>query len=121
MHIGSRTYPQPDSPQANIGPRERALAVLKYVLDLEPGVTNPRDARLYDPVAAEQFARLRALYERTDLAPRDGATAALVVLGLGDGTVEATIAACLEHSFEQEARRRRGEPLAPALLALRRS
>lgn len=32
----SRTYPQPDSPLANLGPRERALAVFKYLLDLEP-------------------------------------------------------------------------------------
>lgn len=31
-----RTYPQPDSPARNIGPRERALAVFKYLLDLEP-------------------------------------------------------------------------------------
>ena len=33
-----RTYPQPDSPQPNIGPRERAMAVLKYLLDIEPEV-----------------------------------------------------------------------------------
>lgn len=32
----TRTYPQPDSPQMNIGPRERALAVFKYLLKLEP-------------------------------------------------------------------------------------
>jgi hypothetical protein len=32
----SRTYPPPDSPAPNIGPRERALAVFKYLLDLEP-------------------------------------------------------------------------------------
>jgi hypothetical protein len=32
----SRTYPQPDSPEPQIGPRERALAVFKYLLDLEP-------------------------------------------------------------------------------------
>jgi hypothetical protein len=31
-----RTYPQPDSPQPNLGPRERALAVFKYLLGLEP-------------------------------------------------------------------------------------
>lgn len=31
-----RTYPQPDSPAANMGPRERALAVYKYLMDLEP-------------------------------------------------------------------------------------
>jgi len=31
-----RSYPQPDSPAPNIGPRERALAVFKYLLGLEP-------------------------------------------------------------------------------------
>ena len=33
-----RTYPQPDSPDLHIGPRERALAVFKYLLDMEPEV-----------------------------------------------------------------------------------
>ncbi len=33
-----RTYPQPDSPQPHLGPRERAMAVYKYLLDLEPEV-----------------------------------------------------------------------------------
>jgi len=39
-----RTYPQPDSPAENIGARERAMAVFKYLLDLEPGdaVRHPR-------------------------------------------------------------------------------
>lgn len=32
----SRTYPQPDSPNPKLGPRERAMAVFKYLLDLEP-------------------------------------------------------------------------------------
>lgn len=31
-----RTYPQPDSPDAHIGPRERAMAVFKYLVDVEP-------------------------------------------------------------------------------------
>lgn len=31
-----RTYPQPDSPEPHLGARERALAVFKYLLDLEP-------------------------------------------------------------------------------------
>jgi hypothetical protein len=31
-----RTYPQPDSPAVHLGPRERALAVFKYLQDLEP-------------------------------------------------------------------------------------
>jgi hypothetical protein len=31
-----RSYPQPDSPNDNIRPRERALAVFKYLLDIEP-------------------------------------------------------------------------------------
>jgi len=34
--ITSRTYPQPDSPESHIGPRERAMAVFKYLLDIEP-------------------------------------------------------------------------------------
>lgn len=32
----ARTYPQPDSPQPNIGPLERALALCKYTADIEP-------------------------------------------------------------------------------------
>lgn len=32
----TRTYPQPDSPAPNIGPRERAMAVYKYLLGTEP-------------------------------------------------------------------------------------
>lgn len=32
----TRTYPQPDSNLSNIGPRERAMAVFKYLLDIEP-------------------------------------------------------------------------------------
>jgi hypothetical protein len=41
-----RTYPQPDSPRPNLGPRERAMAVFKYLLDLEPGeaIAHPRFA-----------------------------------------------------------------------------
>jgi len=31
-----RSYPQPDSPAPHLGARERALAVFKYLLDLEP-------------------------------------------------------------------------------------
>lgn len=32
----TRTYPQPDSDLPHIGPRERAMAVFKYLLNLEP-------------------------------------------------------------------------------------
>jgi len=32
----TRTYPQPDSNLPHIGPRERAMAVFKYLLGLEP-------------------------------------------------------------------------------------
>lgn len=32
----SRTYPAPDSPNLVLGPRERAMAVLKYLLGVEP-------------------------------------------------------------------------------------
>lgn len=32
----TRTYPQPDSPAPQIGPRERAMAVYKYLLNIEP-------------------------------------------------------------------------------------
>ena len=31
-----RSYPQPDSSEPHIGPRERALAVFKYLLGVEP-------------------------------------------------------------------------------------
>lgn len=31
-----RSYPQPDSPEPHLGARERAFAVFKYLLDLEP-------------------------------------------------------------------------------------
>lgn len=49
-----RTYPQPDSPQPNIGPRERAMAVLKYLLDIEPE----------DAVRHHGFPLLVASYEQ---------------------------------------------------------
>jgi len=32
----TRTYPQPDSPAPHLGARERAMAVYKYLLDIEP-------------------------------------------------------------------------------------
>lgn len=32
----TRTYPTPDDPRPHIGPRERALAVFKYLRGLEP-------------------------------------------------------------------------------------
>jgi hypothetical protein len=32
-----RTYPQPDSPAPHLRARERAMAVYKYLMDLEPG------------------------------------------------------------------------------------
>ncbi len=32
----TRTYPQPDSPEPHLGPRERALAIFTYLLDIEP-------------------------------------------------------------------------------------
>jgi len=122
MRISRRTYPQPDSPM--IGPRERALAVLKYVGGAEPEVTNPRH-RTYDRRAAECFEDLRAMYE-SDVDPVDGATRAVHLAQPRGGTqlVDPTqhpLFACLVHSFEQAGRARRGELLRPSLIELRHS
>lgn len=59
-----RTYPQPDSPQGNLGARERALAVFKYLLNLEPEVA--KDHPLFSCVvhAFEQHATKCYLEER---------------------------------------------------------
>jgi len=51
-----RTYPQPDSPQPHIGPRERALAVLKYLSNIEPE----------DAVKHEKFELLVAAFEQAE-------------------------------------------------------
>lgn len=45
----SRTYPQPDSPAENLGPRERAMAVFKYVLGIMPEQAAGSRKRGIDP------------------------------------------------------------------------
>lgn len=59
-----RTYPQPDSPAPNIGPRERALAVFKYLLNLEPEVAKEHQLFACIKHAFEQAIAL-AIEERT--------------------------------------------------------
>lgn len=61
----TRTYPQPDSPQPFIGPRERALAVFKYLMDLEPeaAVQHPRFELI---VAAFKQAGVQAIRSWAD-------------------------------------------------------
>lgn len=49
-----RTYPQPDSPNENIRARERALAVFKYLLDMEPEL-----ARVHP-----KYALIKAAFEQ---------------------------------------------------------
>lgn len=56
----TRTYPQPDSPKPNIGPRERALAVFKYLLNMEPedAVKHPRFVLIVAAFTQEGNVRL---------------------------------------------------------------
>lgn len=66
MTTMTRTYPQPDSPLAHIGPHERALAVFKYLLDLEPEVA--KGHKLFACIVnAFDCEGIRAL--KMDLAP----------------------------------------------------
>lgn len=55
--IVGRSYPQPDSPAPNIGARERALAVFKYLLDLEPeaAVRHPMFACIQNAFSQEEI------------------------------------------------------------------
>lgn len=50
----TRTYPTPDDERPHIGPRERAMAVFKYLLNLEPEVAI-RDSRFSALVEMFQF------------------------------------------------------------------
>lgn len=58
-----RTYPQPDSPQPHIGPRERALAVFKYLMNIEP-----EQAREH-----KDFPLLEAAFEQAERVGWNGA------------------------------------------------
>jgi hypothetical protein len=100
-----RTFPQPDSPQANIGPRERTLAVLTYVIDLNPDVFAYRD-------------RIQRLFEgAAQLKPHDGAVAVLATLGFANPP-DHPLFACIKHAFEQEHRTAKGEPLLHSLVPM---
>ena len=64
----TRTYPQPDSPSPHLGARERALAVFKYLLDLEPeaAIGHPLFACIvhsYEQVAVKCFEKAMAFEE----------------------------------------------------------
>lgn len=67
-----RTYPQPDSPRENIGPRERALAVYKYLLDMEP--EEARKHELYEVIkhAFEQAGTMAIRKWSEELPTRHG-------------------------------------------------
>lgn len=123
MRVSYRTYPQPDSPAPNIGPRERALACLKYLAGEEPDVTNPRH-RSFDPEAARAVAAAYVLYEtvRADVV-EDSAVAIISIFAtLGDvlpvTAREHPLFGVVLNSLRQEIRRRNREPLAPSETAL---
>ena len=65
----SRTYPQPDSPEPHLGPRERALAVFKYLLDLEPEVAKDHPMFACVVHAFEQARRTGLADERPSYLP----------------------------------------------------
>lgn len=51
-----RTYPQPDSPAPHLRSRERAMAVFKYLLNMEPGAA----------VKHERFAVIEHAFEQSE-------------------------------------------------------
>lgn len=59
----SRTYPPPDSPREDLGPRERAMAVFKYLLDMEPeaAIKHSRFALLVHAFEQEARRQLRKI------------------------------------------------------------
>jgi len=52
-----RTYPAPDSPADHLGARERAMAVFKYLLDIEPERATKHPLFWCIKAAFEQHAR----------------------------------------------------------------
>lgn len=109
-----RTYPQPDSPQANLGPRERTLAALKYI-----GKHEPEACTL--PHIEPRFARAVRLYE----SPHSNEAAAAEVIRLFLPLCEVLsypqqhpLYPVILHSFQQEERKRRGLPLEPSLIPM---
>lgn len=109
MRILSRTYPQPDSGAPNIGPRERALAVFKYLLDIEPEVA----------IKHARFLYVEELYKSFAKEPHYCAEAVFYVLNL---TMDShRLKACIVHSFEQAQRQRAGLPLEESLVPMLRT
>lgn len=69
-----RTYPTPDTNRPNCGPRERALAVFKYLLDIEPedAKQHPRFQMIVNAFEQERTsARIELLREMGNAAPND--------------------------------------------------
>jgi hypothetical protein len=93
-----RTYPAPDHPGRHLGPRERAMAVLKKYLDLEP------EKATRHPL----FAQIVQIYASTDLTPAGRAfelDALLHDIVLGPEDLER-----LQRSFRQVDHIRAGRP-----------
>ena len=90
----TRTYPQPDSPKPHLGARERAMAVYKYLMGLEPEAA----------IKHERFAVIVHAFEQSE---RKGWNAAgLHFANTGGGvplTKELDNSYCDELSSTQEA------------------
>jgi hypothetical protein len=74
----TRTYPTPDSNRESVGPRERAMAVYKYLLDVEPenAVRDPQFALI-----VHAFEQENRRGQRTAMMRFDGAVERLPAWG----------------------------------------
>lgn len=62
------TYPTPDSARENCGPRERALAVFRYLMDLEPeeAAKHPRFHLIVNAFQQQSIMALRRVSAAMD-------------------------------------------------------
>lgn len=90
----TRTYPQPDSPRPHIGPRERAMAVYKYLAGVEP------EAAIAHPL----FAVVAHAFEQAERAGWNAATRALDTHEPVPKEMQPSLCEELSSSFEAVAR-----------------
>lgn len=87
-----RTYPQPDSPEPHIGARERALAVFKYLLDLEP--EQAKDHPMFACIVHSYQQAARAAlddYDDEEQIPRPAEQPSLVPMLTSETEVETAV------------------------------
>lgn len=110
-----RTYPQPDSKLSHLTPRERSLALLKYVGEMEPEVVRTPDGEF-------TYLEILALFEDQVTTTLDlGARAISIILPQYVHPEQHPMLQVAVHAFEQERRRRAGQPLLESLVEMRRS